>query len=668
MAFFSKETILASYTVLSKLSPDPASQGATQRVSAIRYFVALDMFYKQNNRACDTTKANDASEYINNVGRVVAIDHNCYTSNFYTSIGTNADYSVGSNFFSVNVVNLSKSNTSETYHFPRRGSNPLIDVKAGKLYEVEDYFDNLDYFISDAKHKSAFIIWLLRNSEIDKGNIYDSIKKQIKSMLTDSLSDVLLPSDVEFALYQADNRVDFSDRQAILSQADVLSLFEYKKEEIVNNKYSDLLLMKKNLILTGAPGTGKTFTAKAIAADIISNGKQNWSSLSAEQKSQVAFVQFHPSYDYTDFVEGLRPVSGGNFKRQDGVFKAFCKKALGEDSIVSGGNGNLFDKVYSELVDSIRNGDIKKYERITGEDKGVAINEKGLIVYKPEDTNPKTESIRNMRLLFDYYVNNNQFKIEKTERKQMYEIISNLTGGKTNGLDFTEYMWTLNQLFSRIKKEDIKPLSQTPEQYKEQQSKKPYIFIIDEINRGELSKIFGELFYAIEPDYRGEEGTVQTQYNNLVEDDDIFKSGFYVPENVYIIGTMNDVDRGVEAMDFAIRRRFGWKEVTAEESADNMGITGLARVKMDALNKALIEKGLTKAHCIGGAYFRKLEGEDFKALWDYHLEGIIFEYFRGEPDAQFKIDDIKKAYVDADLPKQAPKIEESTSTEETPAE
>ena len=131
---------------------------------------------------------------------------------------------------------------------------------------------------------------------------------------------------------------------------------------------------------------------------------------------------------------------------------------------------------------------------------------------------------------------------------------------------------------------------------------------------------------------------------------------------------MNDVDRGVEAMDFAIRRRFGWKEVTAEESADNMGITGLARVKMDALNKALIEKGLTKAHCIGGAYFRKLEGDDFKALWDYHLEGIIFEYFRGEPDAQFKIDDIKKAYVDADLPKQAPKTEESTSTEETPAE
>ena len=539
MAFFSKETILASYTVLSKLSPDPASQGATQRISAIRYFIALDMFYKQNNRACDTTKANDASEYINNVGRVVSIDHNCYTSNFYTSIGTNADYSVGSNFFSVNVVNLSKSNTSETYHFPRRGSNPLIDVKAGKLYEVKDYFDNLDYFISDAKHKSAFIIWLLRNSEIDEGNIYDSIKKKIESMLTDSLSDVLLPSEVEFAQYQADNRVDFSDRQAILSQDDVLSLFEQKKEATVNNKYSDLLLMKKNLILTGAPGTGKTFNAKAIAADIISNGKQNWSSLSAEQKNQVAFVQFHPSYDYTDFVEGLRPVAGGEFKRQDGVFKEFCKRAIEAKILIS----------------------------------------------------------------------------ETDEKKDP-----------------------------------------------------PFVFIIDEINRGELSKIFGELFYAIEPDYRGEEGTVKTQYNNLVEDDDIFKSGFYVPENVYIIGTLNDVDRGVEAMDFAIRRRFGWKEVTAEESAENMGITGLARVKMDALNKALIDNGLTKAHRIGGAYFRKLEGDDFKALWDYHLEGIIFEYFRGEPDAQTKIGNIKKSYEDAKLPEKAPEIEGSVSTEEGSAE
>ena len=434
------------------------------------------------------------------------------------------------------------------------------------------------------------------------------------------------------------------------------------------SKYVELLKEKRNLVLTGAPGTGKTFIAKSVAAEIVSNGTKNWDTLVNEGCQQIGFVQFHPSYDYTDFVEGLRPGANGEFHRQDGVFKEFCKRALGEGKIATGSDVSLFDKVYSELIDDIRNENIKKYERISGGDKGIAVNDKGNIVYKPEDPHPKTESIRNMRLLFDFYVNKNQLKIEKTERKEMYGIISNLTEGKTNGLDFTEYMWTLNQLLGRVQPEDIKTLAQTPEQYIEKQSKKPYIFIIDEINRGELSKIFGELFYSIEPDYRGPKGTVQTQYNNMVEEDDVFKSGFYVPENVYIIGTMNDVDRGVEAMDFAIRRRFGWKEVTAEESAENMGITGLAKAKMDALNKELLEQDLTKAYCIGGAYFRKLENDDFKALWDYHLEGIVFEYFRGEPDAQTKVDAIKKAYEEAKLPESPAQEKASESTEEANAE
>ena len=88
-----------------------------------------------------------------------------------------------------------------------------------------------------------------------------------------------------------------------------------------------------------------------------------------------------------------------------------------------------------------------------------------------------------------------------------------------------------------------------------------FVFIIDEINRGEVSKIFGELFYAIDPGYRGKkEKAVQTQYQNLIHDGEAFKDGFYVPENVYIIGTMNDIDRSVESIDFAFRRRFTWTD------------------------------------------------------------------------------------------------------------
>lgn len=292
--------------------------------------------------------------------------------------------------------------------------------------------------------------------------------------------------------------------------------------------YINLLKKNYNLVLTGAPGTGKTFLAKQLAAIMVGNCK--WSELSEDQKKQISFVQFHPSYDYTDFVEGLRPDGSGDFIRTDGAFKEFCKRAITEASTLS-----------------------------------------------------------------------------------------------------------------------------------ENASESKYIFIIDEINRGELSKIFGELFFSIDPGYRGEDGTVQTQYQNLVPASDVFAKGFYVPKNVYIIGTMNDIDRGVEAMDFAIRRRFAWSEITAEDSATSMGISGLAKEKMDALNQALLDRDLSTAFFIGGAYFRKIEGGDFDGLWKYHLKGIVSEYFRGDPEADESIEYVYNAYTNAGITPPAvvePEVEE----------
>lgn len=276
------------------------------------------------------------------------------------------------------------------------------------------------------------------------------------------------------------------------------------------DKYINILKANHNLILTGAPGTGKTFLAKKIAE---------------EMKAEYKLVQFHPSYDYTDFVEGLRPIEkDGNigFKRKDGVFKEFCKNAI-----------------------------------------------------------------------------------------------------STN---------------------------------------KPFVFIIDEINRGEVSKIFGELFYSIDPGYRGEKGRVLTQYQNLVPKGDVFdedKKGFYVPENVYIIGTVNDIDRSVESMDFAFRRRFAFMEIKAEDRLSMLDELNDESLKEKAINRLknlnnAISKidGLSSAYHIGASYFLKLNnyGGNFEDLWNYHLDGLLKEYLRGMRDVEDKVEELKKAYDNESAP------------------
>ena len=173
--------------------------------------------------------------------------------------------------------------------------------------------------------------------------------------------------------------------------------------------------------------------------------------------------------------------------------------------------------------------------------------------------------------------------------------------------------------------------------------KKNFVFIIDEINRGEISKILGELFFSIDPGYRGKKGLVNTQYQNLVINTDIFAQGFYIPDNVYIIGTMNDIDRSVESMDFAMRRRFIFEEVTAEESAENMNLSSDAQERMTRINNQIAEtEGLNDSYKIGGAYF--LNATDFDKLWRIKLSPLIKEYLRGIDDDGSKFDNIKDAY------------------------
>ena len=468
-----------------------------------------------------------------------------------------------------------------------------------------------------------------------------------------------------------------------------LSLLAWEKSNNENNgtmkdfeEYVTLLKKNHNIVFTGAPGTGKTYLARQIAIFKVL-GKTEIKTLSDTEKAiikeRVGFVQFHPSYDYTDFVEGLRPISDdkGNmgFERMDGIFKEFCKKAIikGNKDIVFSellNNNPTVWKVSLEgsgdnptRTDCMNNGyirigwpgygDVEDFSEMdnfaTG---GSAILKAFQNTMKIGDivlscySNTEIDAIGIISGEYEYKEDGGNYPRYRKVNwliKGMRENILSINGGRKMTLS-TIYKMTVSptEILKLVEKHSSK---------EQKNEKLPYIFIIDEINRGEISKIFGELFFSIDPGYRGEKGKVKTQYQNMVSEGDVFADDFYVPDNVYIIGTMNDIDRSVESMDFAMRRRFTWIEISAESQKDMLNSLGEyaqeAKDRMTALNKVIEETPeLGKAYEIGPAYFLKLKNcsYDFYSLWKMNIEPLLREYLRGYRNGKEIIENCKNAY------------------------
>lgn len=400
-------------------------------------------------------------------------------------------------------------------------------------------------------------------------------------------------------------------------------------------KYIDLLKANHNIVLTGAPGTGKTYMAQAIAKEMGCEGEE------------VEFVQFHPSYDYTDFVEGLRPKDDGNgqigFERKDGVFKEFCRVAL--QNIIDSKKSSAaigVERSWKEKLDTFISNAIEDETEYALMRKGASFK----ITDQKRNTitvlNEKNEKTSNIPVSTDDILS---LLTDNVKLNEVRDIRRHF--GRKYQTQPDSYVYAIVNEIRKIKN-DVKKVDA------QKVVVKPFVFIIDEINRGEATKIFGELFYAIDPGYRGNTKVkVQTQYQNLISESDVFGGGFFVPENVYIIGTMNDIDRSVESMDFAMRRRFTWIEVAPEDTEgmlDEVLDTTLAveaKARMRSLNKKISEtEGLGKAYQVGPAYFKKLPNfnGDFNALWKMNIEPLLKEYLRGFRKADDILDDFAKAY------------------------
>ncbi|EMG5324687.1 McrB family protein [Campylobacter jejuni] len=403
-------------------------------------------------------------------------------------------------------------------------------------------------------------------------------------------------------------------------------LIDYYEQDIfiterVQSEESNMKIIPLNQILYGPPGTGKTYHTIDKALEILGENLENRDEKKAKfdeyvKNGQIVFTTFHQSYGYEEFVEGIKPRidSKENSKEveyeiKDGIFKELCKKALDnykvslltqEEFVKSEDLENKIEIFLDELVDQQ-----KFIEKIqSGGFKLEEYNEKYRII--TDDTNA------NLYLNLEIFKTLLENKDKIINGRSIKQILNN-----KHRRQIDSYYFQLVKLFKE-REQDYK-VDNNPS---EKPELKPYIIIIDEINRGNVSKIFGELITLIEPSKRigeKEELKVTLPYSG---------EKFGVPKNVYIIGTMNTADRSITSLDTALRRRFEFIEMMPDVSKLSMDCEG---INLQELLKAIntrIEYLLDREKTIGHAFFVSVENlEDLKKVFQNKIIPLLQEYF-----------------------------------------
>ena len=472
-------------------------------------------------------------------------------------------------------------------------------------------FANICRSLFDAKLSNSgmnFVIGIQPYMEEIKDKLYD--QKEILSSLKSKLDKSEL-SELDMNWLTQDFLLYLDKNQNLIEPAteiqNLIKIIEMPNKQPLNQ------------ILYGPPGTGKTYQTITKALSIIVPGFykdninerialtdkfkeltiSNWS----DTKGQIAFCTFHQSFTYEDFVEGIKPKVVNDkdiiYEVQKGIFKAICDRAR-----TATNNSIDFDTVINKLQNKILNDGIITLTTDRGNKFDVNYTGQTTFRIRPHEStveNPQyPASIENIRMLY-----------EGAPLTDLYN------PSYVKGI--LEYLYGEFDLpvYEEVKDND-----------------KPYVIIIDEINRGNVASIFGELITLIEPDKRSgedEELSVILPYS---------KKEFKVPNNVYIIGTMNTADRSVEALDSALRRRFSFEEVMPDDEVitevlkdkDNWEDTTISII-LKKINKR-VTRLIDRDHQIGHSYFLKIKNLEkseitnaLKNIFSENIIPLLQEYF-----------------------------------------